>query len=118
MCIFEEQSQKLMHVKFYFATSILQLQVAQVTRIMFISGGCKPLSLLHRMVIKSTSSFPFRVWVVLSFVGHSVSSSVIPDQTPRSMASDLGLHCLSIWHIEDARLVWMYAKLSHTHSIT
>ena len=26
-----------------------------------------------------------------------------PDQTPRSAASDLGLHCLSIFHKKDAR---------------
>ena len=28
-----------------------------------------------------------------------------PDQTPRSVASDLGLHCLPVSHIKDARLI-------------
>ena len=29
-----------------------------------------------------------------------------PDQTPRSAASDLGLHCLPMSHKKDARLIW------------
>ena len=29
------------------------------------------------------------------------------DQTPRSAASDLGLHCLPISHLWDARLKWV-----------
>ena len=29
-----------------------------------------------------------------------------PDQTPRSVASDLGLHCLPISHKRDARLIY------------
>ena len=31
------------------------------------------------------------------------ANSVDPDQTPRSAASDLGLYCLSISHLWDAR---------------
>ena len=30
-----------------------------------------------------------------------------PDQTPHSAASDLGLHCLSMSHLWDARLQWV-----------
>ena len=30
-----------------------------------------------------------------------------PDQTPRSAASDLGLHCLQMSPLWDARLIWV-----------
>ena len=30
-----------------------------------------------------------------------------PDQTPRSAASDLGLHYLPMSHKKDARIVWV-----------
>ena len=30
-----------------------------------------------------------------------------PDQTPRSAASDLGLHCLPITHLRVSRLQWV-----------
>ena len=29
-----------------------------------------------------------------------------PDQTPHSVASDLGLHCLSMSYKKDARHIW------------
>ena len=32
-----------------------------------------------------------------------------PDQTPRSVASDLGLHCLQITHLGISRLQWVNA---------
>ena len=32
------------------------------------------------------------------------ANSIDPDQTPRSAASDLGLHCLHMSHLWDARL--------------
>ena len=35
------------------------------------------------------------------------ANSVDPDQTPRSSASDLGLHCLPISLLWDARLIWV-----------
>ena len=35
------------------------------------------------------------------------ANSVYPDQTPRSAASDLGLHCLQMSHLWDARLKWV-----------
>ena len=31
-----------------------------------------------------------------------------PDQTPRTVASDLGLHCLPLSHENDARLIWVH----------
>ena len=30
-----------------------------------------------------------------------------PERTPRSLASDLGLHCLPMSHRKDARLIWV-----------
>ena len=36
-----------------------------------------------------------------------LANSEDPDQTPRSVASDLGLHCLSMSHKKDARLIWV-----------
>ena len=35
------------------------------------------------------------------------ANSADPDQTPRSAASDLGLHCLQRSHLWDARLKWV-----------
>ena len=35
------------------------------------------------------------------------ANSVDPDQTPRSAASDLGLHCLPVFLLWDARLKWV-----------
>ena len=35
------------------------------------------------------------------------ANSVDPDQTPRSAASDLGLHCLPMSRLWDARLKWV-----------
>ena len=34
-----------------------------------------------------------------------------PDQTPRSLASDLGLHFLPMSHKKDARLIWFKMQL-------
>ena len=36
-----------------------------------------------------------------------LANSVDPDQTPRSAASDLGLHCLPMSQKRDARLIWV-----------
>ena len=33
-----------------------------------------------------------------------------PDQTPRSAASDLGLHCLPMSYKKDAGLIWAHIK--------
>ena len=35
------------------------------------------------------------------------ATSVDPDQTPRSVASDLGLHCLHMPLLWDVRLKWI-----------
>ena len=35
------------------------------------------------------------------------ANRVDPDQTPRSAASDLGLHCLPMSHLWDARHKWV-----------
>ena len=35
------------------------------------------------------------------------ANSVDPDQTPRSLASDLGLHCLPMSHLWDTRHGWV-----------
>ena len=42
------------------------------------------------------------------FIGVSElnANSVDPDQTPRSAASDLGLHCLPMSLLRDAGLIW------------
>ena len=52
------------------------------------------------------------VWLVLiitMFFEMSVvnANSVDPDQTPHSAASDLGLHCLPLSHLQDARHKWV-----------
>ena len=38
------------------------------------------------------------------------ANSVDPDQTPRSAASDLGLHCLPVPLLWDTRLKWVKGK--------
>ena len=43
-----------------------------------------------------------------------MANSVDPDQTPRSAASDLGLHCLSMSLLWDAGI----NGLSHTRNVT
>ena len=35
------------------------------------------------------------------------ASSGYPDQRPHSVASDLGLHCLSMSHKKDDRHIWV-----------
>ena len=34
-----------------------------------------------------------------------------PDETPHSVASDLGLHCLPMSHKKDARHIWVKMQL-------
>ena len=36
-----------------------------------------------------------------------LANSGDPDQTPRSVASDLGLHCLPRFQKKDAMLIWV-----------
>ena len=35
------------------------------------------------------------------------AKSEYPDQMPRSAASDLGMHCLPMFHKKDAWLIWV-----------
>ena len=51
-------------------------------------------------------------WIILlllCFIESPVfnANSVDPDQTPRSAASDLGLHCLPVSLLGDARYKWV-----------
>ena len=41
------------------------------------------------------------------------ASSVKPDQTPRSVASSLVLHCLPTPHKKDARFMWVIIERNH-----
>ena len=45
---------------------------------------------------------------ILILIEHSVASSGVPDQTPRSVASDLGLECTPMSHKKDAMIIWVY----------
>ena len=49
------------------------------------------------------------VFIISCFVEISElnANSVDPDQTPRSAASDLGLHCLPMSHLWETRLIWV-----------
>ena len=38
------------------------------------------------------------------------ANSVDPDQTPHSAASDLGVHCLPVSHLWDARHKWVKGR--------
>ena len=65
------------------------------------------------MLINWTSPFPVLGVSGVLFHLHSVfdrnsyEQSVDPDQTPRSAASDLGLHCLPMFQKWDTRLIWV-----------
>ena len=49
------------------------------------------------------------VFIIIIFIEILVFNvnSVDPDQTPRSTASDLGLHCLTMSLLWDAKLKWV-----------
>ena len=40
------------------------------------------------------------------------ANNIDPDQTQRSVASDLGVHCLPMSHLWDARLKWVKTSTS------
>ena len=42
--------------------------------------------------------------IIQIYIQHSTSKQWIPDQIPRSVASDLGMHCLPMSNKKDARL--------------
>ena len=55
------------------------------------------------------------VWLVLLLscyveVSELNANSIDPDQRPRSVASDLGLHCLPMSLLLDARLKWVKGR--------
>ena len=52
-------------------------------------------------------SWVFFFIFVRIFIDDSVRNSGDPDQTPRSVASDLGLQCLTMSPNKDARLIWL-----------
>ena len=55
--------------------------------------------------------------ILLCFIEIPVfnANSVDPDQTPRSAASDQGLHCLPMFLLLDARFKWVnIALFGHT----
>ena len=58
-------------------------------------------------LINWTSPFPFKGCWVLFFIFHSnlKANSGYPGQTPRSVASDLDLHCPPKSHKKDDRLI-------------
>ena len=52
------------------------------------------------------------VFIVTMFYSNSVinANRVEPNQTPRSAASDMGLHCLPVSILGDARHKWINSK--------
>ena len=48
---------------------------------------------------------------IIILIEHSVASSGDPDQTPSSVASDLGLDCTPMSHKKDAMIIWVYNNL-------
>ena len=50
-----------------------------------------------------------RYFVMLIQISSNIlyANSGYPDQTPRFVASDLGLRCLPMSHKKDARLIWV-----------
>ena len=59
------------------------------------------------------------VWLVIITLSCFVeiyglnANSVDPDQTPRSAATDLGLHCLPMFILCDTRLKWVKVIFSY-----
>ena len=62
-----------------------------------------PLSLSRSMSNGRCVSFLF-IYIEIPVLK---ANSVNPDQTPRSAASDLGLHYLPIYFLQDARYKWV-----------
>ena len=67
---------------------------------------------------------PFRCKGLLSCIFHFYSNfnrtfckqTVKTDQMPQYGVSDLGLHCLHMFHKKDARLIWVkHVSLLHVH---
>ena len=74
-----------------------------------------PSGIFYLISLDRSISYKSRDWLFLllqSFVEISElhANSEDPDQTPRSVSSDLGLHCLSMSLLWDARLEWVYTR--------
>ena len=67
----------------------------------------EPHGFLHPYQLDGPVHFRFKACLVVFFF--ILKSNILlaisedPDQTPRSAASNLGLHCLSMFHKKDAR---------------
>ena len=65
----------------------------------------------NRLLSTGPVNFHFKGCRVLFFnsnsIEHSVSKQWRPDQTLRSAAADLGLHCSPLSHKKDHRLIWV-----------
>ena len=71
----------------------------------FMSSRCSYFSSLDKFI-----SYIIGVWlvfIIVMFYRNNNANNVDPDQTPRSAASDLGLHCLLMPLLWDARLIWV-----------
>ena len=53
---------------------------------------------------------------ILFQIDNPVTNSEDLDQTPRSVESDLGLHCLPMSQKWDARLIWVNTTIKSDHS--
>ena len=91
--------------------TLIKLKTAEVGPPSYFQQIYAEWNLLHSLF----GLFHFRykgVWLVFNniiFIEIPVfnANSVDPDQTPRSVASDLGLHCLPMSLLWDARLKWV-----------
>ena len=73
----------------------------------FMPSGLLYLNYLDRSI--SNSRGVWLTFLLSLFIEIPVltSNNVDHDQTPHSAASDLGLHCLSMFLLLDARLIWV-----------
>ena len=74
-----------------------------------------PSGLFYLNSLERSISYVRSVWLVLLLlvllcsveISELNANSVNPDQTPRSVASDLGIHCFLMCLLWDARLKWV-----------
>ena len=78
-----------------------------------------PSGLLYLKSLDRTISNRRGVWLVFITIFIEIcmfdANSVDPDQTLRSAASELGLHCLTMSPLWDARHKWV--KIPHIYSV-
>ena len=60
-------------------------------------------------------TFGYEIFIFLSKMAKLFANSGDPDQTPRSAASDLGLHCLPIIRLRVFRLQWVNLVIKYIH---